>query len=476
MRCGRDVTASGVLTRVDTADEAEDVAIPIGRLRSMGAVSGGADASADGTQVVGLPIGENCLTPKGFARFVAPCAGGWGIARGAMQVPETVMLFTSPLGCGRHGSMAAYMHGYRDRMYYLDATEEDLVMGAHMDHVEEAVARIMEMRKPAPRAFYLFSTCVDDLLGSDYRSVCAKLERRYGIPFVDGHMDPISMTSSTPPPVNLQRSIYRFLQKAGKIPAKRGEANIIGGFAPVMGGSELHALLASAGYHTVRQMTACKTFDEFCLMRGASFNILLKPFGRLACEDMRRGLGIPWFLTGMPIDPDHVARMYEGLGESLGAEIDCKEYELRARQALDDAAPWMAGLDIAVGSSLNGSTFEIAAVLARAGANISFLIAEELSESDAPFIDYLGRVDPAIPVYPGTHPGMSLVAGAPRATDVAIGFDVARLAPEAAVVEWGVDRQPFGFQALEYLLRSVHDALSSKRDAKELMYSKGLVV
>ena len=93
------------------------------------------------------------MIPKGSLRYVAPCAGGWGIARGAMQVPESVMLFQAPCACGRHGSIAAIMNGYRDRMYYLDVSEEDLVMGTHMDRVEEAVDRIMQLRSLQPKAF-----------------------------------------------------------------------------------------------------------------------------------------------------------------------------------------------------------------------------------------------------------------------------------------------------------------------------------
>ena len=39
--------------------------------------------------------------------YSAPSAGGWGIVRTALLVPESVMLFVAPHGCGRHGSVSA---------------------------------------------------------------------------------------------------------------------------------------------------------------------------------------------------------------------------------------------------------------------------------------------------------------------------------------------------------------------------------
>ncbi len=432
--------------------------------------------SADGSQVVGLPITEGCLTPKGFVRYVAPCAGGWGIVRGAIQVPDSVILFTAPAGCGRHGSLSAIMNGYRDRIYYLDATESDLVMGTHLERVKQAVAWIMEHRRPRPRAFLLFSTCVDDLLGSDYRGLAAEMEHKYGIPFVDGHMDPVTMTSHTPPPVTLQRTIYHVLEHLPQGPHDEHAINIIGGFAPVAAESELYPLLKQAGYQSVHQIAACKNFDEFAEIRLSHFNILLKAFGRLACDEMKKKWGTPYKLTGMPMSIDHVAHMYDALGEALGVKLEYEPYKTHAQQSIEEARSWLSGKNVAVGSSLNGSTFEIAALLQQAGAHIVALVAEEAAASDAPYVDELMQVNPTLPVYPSTNPRMATVTGLNEPVDIAVGFDVGRLCPEATCVPWGVDQQPFGFQAIEYLLSEVKHALTETRDTRKMLLEKTLVV
>lgn len=428
------------------------------------------------TQVVGLPIGEGCLIPKGSLRYVAPCAGGWGIARGAMQVPGSIVIFQAPCGCGRHGSVAAVMNGYRDRMYYVDISEDDLVMGTHMERLEAIVDRVLRLRAEKPSCVWLFSTCIDDLLGSDYANVCARMAERYGIPFMDGHMDPVSMSSTTPPPVKLQRGIYGFLTQAGPVEKDPKAVNVMGNFAPVDETSELFNLLAAVGLSTVRSLPTCATFDEFLRMREGSRNILLKPFGRHACRDLEAAFGTPWHLTGMPYDVERVAAMYRDLGAFLEQPLPFEPYYEQAVRELEQARSWMEGLNVAVGSNLNGSTFEVAATLAAAGANITFLLAEEMEPGDLPYIEALCAVNPQIPVYSGSHPRMSLVREVGHPTDVAVGLDTARLVESAAPLSLGVDVQPFGFEASRFLLEGVRQALEKRGDARTMLYSQTLVV
>ena len=115
-------------------------------------------------------------------------------------------------------------------------------------------------------------------------------------------MDPVSMSSTTPPPVKLQRGIYGFLTQAGPVEKDPKAVNVMGNFAPVDETSELFNLLAAVGLSTVRSLPTCATFDEFLRMREGSRNILLKPFGRHACRDLEAAFGTPWHLTGMPYE------------------------------------------------------------------------------------------------------------------------------------------------------------------------------
>lgn len=177
----------------------------------------------------------------------------------------------------------------------------------------------------------------------------------------------------------------------------------------------------------------------------------------------------------MPYDIDRVAAMYRGLGEFLGQPLPFEPYYEQAARELEEARPRMKGLRVAVGSNLNGSTFEVAATMVRMGASITFLLAEEMEPSDLPYIEALCAVDPQIPVYsePPTHG-----AGARSRPPHRRGNRPRRggLAESAAPLSLGVDVQPFGFEASRFLMEGVRQALEHQGDARSMLYAQTLVV
>ena len=58
--------------------------------------------------------------------FCSAAFGSWGIVRLGSLVPECKMLFVCPYSCGRHNSIGAIKHGYKDRISYLFIDEKDI--------------------------------------------------------------------------------------------------------------------------------------------------------------------------------------------------------------------------------------------------------------------------------------------------------------------------------------------------------------
>ena len=204
--------------------------------------------------------------------YSAPSAGGWGIVRTAMLVPESVLLFVAPHGCGRHGSVSSVQLGLRSRIRYMDITEEDLVLGSHMDRIPAVVEDILSCLPKRPPAFFICASCIDDLLASDYKNLCLRLTERYGLPFVDCHMNPITANSSMPPALNIQRSLYDFLCKEKNTRVPKDTLNVVGHFSPINPNSEFFSLMNEAGFEKVLQLSACQTFEQFMEMRHSSHN------------------------------------------------------------------------------------------------------------------------------------------------------------------------------------------------------------
>lgn len=432
-------------------------------------------APALGTK--GRAVSGACL------HYCAPGAGGWGIVRIALLVPESVMLFIAPHGCGRHGSVASMQLGYRDRIFYLDVSESDLVIGTHIDRIDEVVDYILSRLPQKPKAFLICASCIDDLLASDYRGITRRLTKKHGIPFGEVHMNPITMSSSAPPALNVQRSIYRFLWDSSKDlrdPSKKRtpgrNINLIGHYSAVDPNSELYPLLQKAGFENIRQVSGCRSFKDFLKMKDSVCNILLKPFGRLAAADMERELGIPCTKKFIRYRAEGVADSYRELEEFLDLKLDYRPYYMDVQGKIEAYRARLRGLRIAIGEEVNGSAFELACALAEYGARIAFIISSAVADYEWEYVERLQRIDPAIPVYTSYHPTMAMIGHVGEKADLAIGFDASYICQDARLMILDNDEQHYGFEAVTALLDGIDKAMAANVSARSLLYSKALVV
>lgn len=451
---------------------------------------------------------------KPCAQFYAPIVGGWGIVRTALLVPESVLLFVSPHSCGRHASVSSILTGTRARVYYLDVTENDIVFGGHVERIGQAVEHILATRVPRPPAFFICATCIDDLLGTDYDALIRDLSVQHGLPFALCRMNPISLNSSVPPSLGIQRSIHSFLLRepgehlrepehgrarkgyaredhafggrarkngtpegrTSKSRRQNDSLNLIGHVTPIQPDSEFFTLMARAGFERVRQLSACTTFAEYLKMRDSGYNLLIKPLGRIACEDMEKGLGIPWHTQLLHYHPEAIRRSYEDLRVFLEKPIPYLPCYEQCRAELRDRGHRLKGLTVGVGANVNGSPFEIALTLAQGGLRIAFIVCAAIANGEWEYLEQLKALCGDIPVYTNFHPSMAMIDRIPQKADVAIGFDAAHICPSSKLFVLDNDVQFYGFAAATALFAGVEDALSSDVSAKALLFSKGLVV
>ena len=102
---------------------------------------------------------------------VAESAGFcFGVKRAGLAIPGSVMLLVAPGCCGRNTSLVSEMPAYRDRFFYLNMDETDIVTGRHLRKIPQAVGEIVsfltDLGKP-PELVMICITCVDALLGTD---------------------------------------------------------------------------------------------------------------------------------------------------------------------------------------------------------------------------------------------------------------------------------------------------------------------
>lgn len=432
-------------------------------------------------KVFQLSISELGDTVSDWKRKVTPdclhycpaSAGGWGIIRVGLLVPESVMLFVSPNGCGRHGAIAGIQHGFKKRLFFLHLDEMDIVTGQHMEKIPQAVTEILSTVHPQPKAILICATCIDDLLGSDYDGLAQQLEDEHGIPVRICRMDPIAMDGKKPPTFTVQEAIYDFLQPS----SMRDQAvNIVGNFSPIDAESEFYEVMASVGVDRVKHIAACSTFEEFQQMSKSTLNILIGPGGRLAARKMGNKLRIPYCFMPVAYSLKVITQTYRKLEKILGVSLDLKRYYLEARDSIEDYRSKIKFLTVAVGQSANASPFELARALIECGFQVKYIFADIVLDFDLEHVKWLKYHAPWIKVFTNVHPSMVNFLDQKLMVDLAIGFDAGYFCPDAKTVPLTLDSQPFGYRGVVYLLREVLKALKNPRSHREQMYESGLVI
>lgn len=389
--------------------------------------------------------------------YNSPGANGFGVKRAALVMPESVMLMVSPGCCGRNSTVLSRVSGYADRMFYLNMDEADLVTSRHLRKIPEAIREILEVPAQRPKVVLLCVTCVDALLGSDIEGICRRAEQETGVRVLPVTMYALTREGMKPPMALVRDTLYSLLERKKINPHA---VNLLGHFAPLRDDSELYPMFRKAGLTRIREISRCRTLEEYQEMGEANFNLVLNPEADYAAGRLLKRLGMPYIDLTRFYRPDRIARQYELFGAAVGIRLDDGEYRAEAEARLLAFRRKYPSLTFSIGSMLNANPFEMAASLQSFGYRVSAVFAA-YTAADLPYIREIAAADPDVRFYTGTHPSM-MNYRADGAADVTIGRDASWYAPDAVNVPFSSDVQPFGYRGLVAFLEEMDAALEGK--------------
>lgn len=393
-------------------------------------------------------------------QYNSPGAYGFGVKRAGLLLPESVMLLVAPGCCGRNSAIVGSKAGYSERMFYLKMDETDLVTGRHLNKIPKAVCEICETVNPKPKAVLICITCVDALLGTDLERVCRKAQEACGVHVVPCYMYAITREGKKPPMVAIRKALYSLLKP---VDIKENIVNLLGNFAPLDDDCELTAFLKAAGFNKVKEISACRTFDEYMEMGGARLNLVLNSESRLAAEDLRKRLGTPYCELTRLYQLDKIKKQYNLFAAALGVKFDDHVYFEKVSHALESFTSKHKGLRFAVGQMLNANSFELSLALVKYGMSVPLIFAN-YSEDDFPYLKALCELSPDTRVYSNLSPSMINFERNVSGIDITLGMDAGYYIPKASNAPWNRERQPFGYQGLTVLLGELEEALAKKQN------------
>lgn len=241
--------------------------------------------------------------------------GCGGIIDIAHMIPESAVLFVAPLGCARHVTTHEWQ---RDgRVFSLALEEAEVVTGAHLDTIEQAVLEIYEFCKIKPKLITICGSCIDRLMATDFELVAERLEMKIPSKILITWMDPV-IGRKEHPQVRCWDKVYS-IWESGK--EKMPSVNLIGRLYPMSAESEFPLLLKKAGIVSVKHMADCEKIDEFYNMGSSVLNILGSNLGEKAAKKIQRTKEIPYLKCLPTFSVEKVHDMYRKLEEILQIQI-----------------------------------------------------------------------------------------------------------------------------------------------------------
>ena len=387
--------------------------------------------------------------------FNSPGAEGFGVKRAGLAIPGSVMLLVAPGCCGRNTSLVSAIPAYKDRFFYLNMDETDVVTGRHLKKIPQAVEEVVHCLKTRPSVVMICITCVDALLGTDMERVCRKAEERVELPVRPCYMYALTREGRKPPMVHVRQSLYSLLEPKKK---KGNVVNLLGFFAPLIDDCELYDYLRAIGVRTVHEISREPDLQNFYTMAEANFNLVLHPEARMAAADLEQRLQIPSIELTRLYQIEKIRNQYRALGQVLGVSFRDEDDYLRARNAVDVFRDEHSDAVFSIGECMNGDPFELALALTEYG----FRVAEVFGTLQGENFGYLKRIaelSPDTRIYSNMEPTMLYYDPTGCPVTISVGKDAGYYHPESPVLNWNSDVQPYGYAGLRRFMEALSEVL-----------------
>ena len=342
--------------------------------------------------------------------YTPPARGTWTIAHTPLLVPESVEVYICPESCLRGVSLSAAEFGGLGTRFSLVVVEEEDWIRSRMEPLFiEGVSDLLRQRYERdgkyPPICFVFNSCMHQFMDTNMALIFRELAKRFpDVLFVEGNMNCTMRTTQTHFEAATGRALYKGLLPVGDVhrhaPASPVPAvNVIGNYFAIDASSELLELLGFAGYK-VNDLPRVKTYEEYQQMADAALNLYTHPFGKAACEDLRKRLGTPFLEVPYCWDFDEIDRTERAVLEKVATAINASgagervgltpivraglldPYRHEAEQALAETAKALSGWNITIDAASTPRPFGLAALLESCGFSVTCVYADACGPLD----------------------------------------------------------------------------------------------
>ena len=173
--------------------------------------------------------------------------------------------------------------------------------------VEEAFDELA--REYHPKAVFLVTTCIPELIGDDMDAIADGLSQQYDIPVMAVHTEHFKCDNHLP---GLERTITACLDMMEPQEVD-GSVNLLGQRMGRFDTTELCHVLKSAGVKIGMQLPCGCSVDEIRRGPRAKVNIVVNDIAMPLAKKMQRRFGTPYVFFDKYTDPDRILDAYQRL-------------------------------------------------------------------------------------------------------------------------------------------------------------------
>ncbi|MDO4788253.1 MAG: nitrogenase component 1 [Johnsonella sp.] len=417
----------------------------------------------------------SCFQYEESLEYTAPSHGDWGLVHILCLVPDLHVLFVCPPACGRHSALGAIGQNIKHKVsyYFLDAQE---IARGYDEQIRSATKELLGRLRKRPKALSVVVSCLDDLIGTDVDKVMEELNAEIpDIHFRAGHMNPITMNTSTPPLVTNLAMMYSFLDHRRE---KKKTLNILVPFVPLRRSGEIFRFLEAMGIEEVHQLQEKQSFEDFQKMGESRWNLNLSPVLERAASEMRQK-GIASVSAYTSFHPDSVEESYRKIYEFFEAQLgvktmpDLSREKNAALEAIEEAKALIKDMPIRISQGSVSRPFHLAKSLSDMGFNVEAVVAQVLPPFEEPYMRALA--ERGCKFIQTQHFKTILFEHINREV-LAIGYDGAYMAQTGHFLNLMMDEGCFGYEGIEFLMQKMMEAVKETQDLQTRIKEEGLVI
>lgn len=402
--------------------------------------------------------------------YCSAAFGNWGIVRMGTLVPECHMLFVCPYACGRHNSIGALRHGYKDRISYLFVESQDLAVGSIEKDLAASVDQILRELPSRPRVFLIYFSCVLYMIGFDWDAAIDELSEKHpDIAFRPCMMNPIAADKK--PPVPAMMKTLCSLWEPSRV--KTRDINLLGSYISLGENHELRRLLREDGGRGLRHFLDAAEYREYRSMGSSCLNLVIRPEGLAAAQAWSSS--IPYLFLPVSYHVETVDEQYKTLLAALGIQADLQPDRERALRAVRSARQVIGDRPLAVDSSAVCMPFSLAVALREYGFTVSDIFAEApVLETEKISAKKAKRA--GIAFHSVSDPVTRERKGRLGRAEIAVGYVAGYDSGAPFAVDLMMDEGMFGYDGIIRLMEKLVQAVREPTALEAMIESYGLII